>query len=700
MFKKTIITVSGIITAFLLFFACTSEDIFSPEKVSPHSANEIVYSDGNIISSSASENTKKTLYFFDFDNSSPAEGAFPPGWELVNATYEKAEYAGSSGKAAKISSKWGSYYSLNMNYINGGSVNDLYIKFDYNLAGQVSSRNLAVKGTPTPPDAHIRLNDYSTLTYQGTLDIKLENFISGQNYGIKLNGHNAASAGEHFFIDNVEIYSLQPKEEIPPENILYSFDFDTTTPTAGQLPPGWELENAVYEIASYPGSTGSAAKISSKWGSYYNVSMNYINGSSAGDLYIKFDYNLSGQTSSQNLAVKGTATPPTGHVRINGYEALPLQGTIDIKLDNFLSGEDYGIKLNGHDAAAAGEHFFIDNLIIYTKDLIGEPPVGTKLISASHTAFQYFGRYDFRNANAPASTWPGTYIKVRFSGTSLSVILNDSANKHKVFIDNVEYLEIQGGAGDSEILISDSLSDTVHDLVIFKRTEKPFNKSIFKGIKIDGNASVLPPALHNRRIEFVGDSWTVGYGVLSPSRTCDANQLFQYTDNWYSWVQLTARELQAETSVVARSGIGVYKNASGSTSGQMPDQYPRTLFNNGSLTWDNSLYVPDVVVLFLSINDANGGSTAAQYKNAYTEMIELIRSKNPGTTIICLAHPNHNYDNVHAVVDAQKQSGHNDIHVINVPSCSTTGCHWHPSKTGHEQLKAGLSPQIKSIMNW
>ena len=65
-----------------------------------------------------------------------------------------------------------------------------------------------------------------------------------------------------------------------------------------------------------------------------------------------------------------------------------------------------------------------------------------------------------------------------------------------------------------------------------------------------------------RRIEFIGDSYTVGYGN-SPMGIDNEGRYGKNGDNYYTYAAYTARHYNAEYQIVAYSGKGAYVNYQG-----------------------------------------------------------------------------------------------------------------------------------------
>ena len=56
----------------------------------------------------------------------------------------------------------------------------------------------------------------------------------------------------------------------------------------------------------------------------------------------------------------------------------------------------------------------------------------------NHPGFQYTGRVDFSDKAAPKITWPATQLRIKFTGASLKITLDDEQGKNSfmVFVDD------------------------------------------------------------------------------------------------------------------------------------------------------------------------------------------------------------------------------------------------------------------------
>jgi hypothetical protein len=131
-------------------------------------------------------------------------------------------------------------------------------------------------------------------------------------------------------------------------------------------------------------------------------------------------------------------------------------------------------------------------------------------IEPGHPQLQYSGRIDRSDPAAYPLVWPATAIAARFTGTSLQLCLESTGDDHfNVFVDG-QLTILHGNPARSIYPLAAGLPEGAHTVQLFKRTEM-LGPVTFKGLVLDEGSSLLePPAPSPRRIEFYGDSVTVG----------------------------------------------------------------------------------------------------------------------------------------------------------------------------------------------
>ncbi|MDY4606621.1 GDSL-type esterase/lipase family protein [Clostridium tertium] len=287
-----------------------------------------------------------------------------------------------------------------------------------------------------------------------------------------------------------------------------------------------------------------------------------------------------------------------------------------------------------------------------------------KFIEADNSHYKYMGRIDFENSKAPTIVYAGSMIKIKFSGASLKIALKNYHSHYENAIGFIIDDEIEGKVvikehyKDIVIDIAEGLEDKLHDLVLYKRSDAAHYFD-FYGIIIDKNSyTEAVKKNYNRRIECFGDS-------VSAGEVCEAVDYVGkvdpeghegiYSNSWYSYSMITARNLGAEINNNAQGGIAVmdgtgYFNPSsgylGSESTYDKLRYSPELGECNE--WDFSKYTPHVVIMALGQNDAHPENYIDDdkekrevWKSKYADIITDLRSKYPKalfiviTTILC-----------------------------------------------------------------
>jgi len=117
----------------------------------------------------------------------------------------------------------------------------------------------------------------------------------------------------------------------------------------------------------------------------------------------------------------------------------------------------------------------------------------------------------------------------------------------------------------------------------------------FSGFMMNGEALPATPPI-SRRIQFVGDSITAGYGSIAQG-PCTAETL--QCSNYYTWNRYLCSNFTANCTVIAWSGKGMYENCCDSGE-RMPQYYLQTLgSSNSDSTWSFNEPAPAAMVINL-----------------------------------------------------------------------------------------------------
>lgn len=311
--------------------------------------------------------------------------------------------------------------------------------------------------------------------------------------------------------------------------------------------------------------------------------------------------------------------------------------------------------------------------------------------------------------NYVSYTWPGIYFEGRFHGTGVGIVLNDTVNDYDVAIDGTTVAEITT-PGQTTYWIN-NLSNADHTVRLVKRSESPWQAGQFGGFAPAPGGSILSkPAARTRQIEFIGDSYTAGYGNMATQHDCSSiGGITPNSNADDSFGALTAHSLNADYQINAMSGMGVVRNYNGSSPGtSFLTYYGRTLQAVNNDVWYNpGTWHPQLVVVGLGINDfstaLNPGEQwsttdqlVAAYKTAYQGFINTLRSQyGPNTIIVVSATALSNTalfaQTAQQVVTDRNAMGDKKVYYwyYDSPSLDHLGCDWHPS-LHDDQIISGL----------
>lgn len=157
----------------------------------------------------------------------------------------------------------------------------------------------------------------------------------------------------------------------------------------------------------------------------------------------------------------------------------------------------------------------------------------------------------------------------------------------------------------------------------------------------------------NRRIEVYGDSVSCGErneAALYTGKADPDTDLSPYSNSWYSYAAITARNLGASVNIVAQGGaslldgIGWFCGPDYVGMESIWDRIEYNPFLGETKPWDFSRYTPQVVVVALGQNDAHPvdfmaadyqGEQSVQWRARYVDFLRTLRGKYLQATIIC-----------------------------------------------------------------
>jgi lysophospholipase L1-like esterase len=288
------------------------------------------------------------------------------------------------------------------------------------------------------------------------------------------------------------------------------------------------------------------------------------------------------------------------------------------------------------------------------------------------------------------------------------------SNYFNLFIDN-ELISVFHAPRDTTIVVGTLNRKDSHELRITKRTEADMGLTRFMGIILDDEGALKPILnIEKRRIEFIGNSITCGYGTEGSNRDERFRPDTENSDK--SYAAILARAFAAEAHYIAHSGIGVVRNYGDEKPVSDPNQtmqgrYNRTLDNDARLSWDFSSWEPDCVIINLGTNDFStiphpGKHT---FQNGYKELIMQVRKAYGDIPVFCVVGPMTNEPCFSYVKELtlyfRNVLKDNQLFFAGLPDNllnqdEDLGSDWHPSYYGQKKIAAQLLNPVATILNW
>lgn len=343
------------------------------------------------------------------------------------------------------------------------------------------------------------------------------------------------------------------------------------------------------------------------------------------------------------------------------------------------------------------------------------------------TFVRYEGRFDRSVEGQARFAWSGSAIHARFEGSEIHAAFNapgvggNGGAQLEVLIDGVTQPKVSLVWGDQSYKLAEALPPGPHELELILRTEAEFGVVTFKGFSFgaDAHGTLLEPAgpPPARHIEFVGDSFTCGYGVegtVNPAvpGNCQFHANTEAANKTYAW--RTARYFDASVNLVAWSGRGVVRNYGGAAGLKMPDLFEQLLphvHNHPSeVPWPFAAPAPNAVVVFLGTNDFSPGSgnnaaLAGTFEAGYAALLERLRVVYPEAELFGVFYTNGTSGpagsvSVQNAVNVRRGAGDLRVHYVDLGELTFNGCQWHPNTLEQQAISERLVLAMQPVLGW
>ncbi len=360
-------------------------------------------------------------------------------------------------------------------------------------------------------------------------------------------------------------------------------------------------------------------------------------------------------------------------------------------------------------------------LLNVARRLRSEPSTETgEAVPASDARIRVMGRHLVEDDGAVAFGASGVTVYVRFQGASLTARLNDEFrdgsgyNWFTVVVDWGKPVRFRTRPGQHDYVLAHDLPPGEHTLALSKATEGQNGHNRLVSVSA---AKILPaPPLPDRRIEFIGDSITSGFGADPEPVACGEGTWFDPTHAWLAYGPRLSRQLGAQWMLSSVSGMGMHRNWN-SPGPVMPDVYDGVYleYTDAVVPWDFSRYRPDLVVVALGTNDFSAGDGETPrpdlddeaFVTDYVRFLGHVRERYPDAPILLLNSPA--FDgaqkdrlaaDLRAIAARRAAEGDEALTTFSFDGRYVAGCSGHPGLEEQARMADELEPVVRDLTGW
>lgn len=314
------------------------------------------------------------------------------------------------------------------------------------------------------------------------------------------------------------------------------------------------------------------------------------------------------------------------------------------------------LKLTGSTILGMATYNLINPNTSFAADLLN------KSIPLNAKELIYSGRIDFSNKLKPNFIFPASSLNFRFFGKSAKIsLVNEKAYNNNyvgAIVDGIQQKYLLNDSGITEINLFNEETPREHNVLFFKRMDGGQHEFNLESLSISNDGYLLEPLPRpTRRIEVYGDSVSAGEvtEAIDFVGKSDPQNKGEYSNSYYSYAWMTARNLNAEIHNISQGGIALLNGTGWFAAPKYPGMesmwdklYYNPYLNNGKQeNWDFTKYTPHLVIVAIGQNDNryNGeqneymtnepnGKKALYWKKKYKEFINNLRKKYPKAVII------------------------------------------------------------------
>lgn len=316
--------------------------------------------------------------------------------------------------------------------------------------------------------------------------------------------------------------------------------------------------------------------------------------------------------------------------------------------------------------------------------------------------------------------WSGVVVRVNFTGSRLEMSCEDSrCDWFNLWIDKPQSEKQDTSfsiSGSQTVILAEGLESGSHSIILQKRTEGEQGCLTIRQFATDGHFDQAADPF-TRHIEFIGDSYTCGYGTEAsdrdqPFRACEENCNLAYA-------AIIGRFFDAGIRTISHSGRGLVRNYDGAAGPTMTDRYAYAFDEaENNLAWNgrsedatgrhtDTGWHPDIVVVYLGTNDFSCGrhpklndwckgteKLISRIRENYGENVPVLFVASKADDLLA------DYVRTAVVETAGKNIFWTAVHQTAHNNYDELGASWHPNYKGHRKVACCMIPYISTITGW
>lgn len=313
------------------------------------------------------------------------------------------------------------------------------------------------------------------------------------------------------------------------------------------------------------------------------------------------------------------------------------------------------------------------------------------------------GRAVFAAGGTLTVHWPGSGASFHFLGERLEAVIEAETGDSWLTVtlgEETRPLSLRRGRHTYALNLPSAAEP--QEVRLGRRTGPQTGAVTFHGFRGGGLQPTEPPG---RRILILGDSITVGYGVLGPDAHCAYSA--QTEDHAATYAGHLRPAFEAEVHAIAISGRGLMRNWDGGEGAHMREVWAWLTPDGGP--WDAGRFRPDAVLIALGTNDFSTADPGAAFAEEYTALLGQLAETYPDATLYAVTGPllpPEIRSALEAAVDqavADFAAGGGAASHVSLPLAEAGhvyGCDWHPGRDTQALMARILIDRLSADLGW